>query len=90
MSVNNLKADDVCAFMWARADEASRLNACARAGVAYHSAPLNWYEINPIQRTQIAVRLAEEIATEASIQRAMHLAGGNDPYNLGAAHGPQH
>ncbi len=65
-----LRADDVCAYLWARADQSARAAACARAHVSDAASLLDWYELGKAERIPLALALVDEITTSASQQRA--------------------
>ncbi len=64
-----LRADDVCAYLWARADQPARAAACARAQISDAASLLDWYELGKAERIPLVLALVDEITTRASQQR---------------------
>ncbi len=64
-----IRADDVCAYLWARADQRARAAACARARVSDAASLLEWYELDRTERILLLLALVDEITTSASRQR---------------------
>jgi hypothetical protein len=65
----SIRADDVCAYLWARADLAARATACAHAQVSDTASLLDWYALSKAERIPLMYALAAEIEISASRQR---------------------
>ncbi len=64
-----IRADDVAAYLWARADQPARAAACARAQISDAASLLDWYELDRTERIALVAALVDEITSSASRQR---------------------
>lgn len=64
-----IRADDVAAYLWARADQPARAAACARAQISDAASLLDWYELGKVERIALVLALVSEIQISASHQR---------------------
>lgn len=59
----NIKAEDVCAFLWAHADQYQRTVTCALSGVPWNpTVELIWNEISQEHREKIVAAFVYEVA----------------------------
>lgn len=64
-----IRADDVCAYLWANTTMQARTPICAAARISDAAALLNWYELGNTERIPLMMVIIGEIETAASLQR---------------------
>lgn len=67
-----LRADDVCAYLWARADPPTRQAWCAAAAVSDAPSLLGWHELGAHERLPLVGAMVDEIQTTVAHLRMDH------------------
>lgn len=64
-----IRADDVCAYLWARSDSDTRGHLCSAARVSSVQALLEWHEFGQAERIPLMVAIVGEIESAVGLMR---------------------